>query len=73
MYYRRKLLLALVEAFGGTLNRTDCLKIFFLFCQKTDKNHYDFFPYRYGGYSFLVIQDKARLEALGYQKTVLLS
>jgi hypothetical protein len=45
MFYRRKILLALLEAFGGSLKRTDCQKLLFLFCQRRGKNYYDFFPY----------------------------
>jgi uncharacterized protein (DUF488 family) len=66
MYYRRKALLALVGAFGGTLQRTDCQKLLFLFCQSAHQNYYDFFPHKYGGFSFLVQQDKKRLIDLGF-------
>jgi len=66
MYYRRKVLLALIETFGGNLKRIDCQKLLLLFCQHTGQNHYDFFPYRYGGFSFLVYKDKEILEHLGY-------
>lgn len=66
MYYRRKVLLALVEAFGGRLKRTDCQKLLFLFCQYNKQNFYDFFPYRYGGFSFLSYQDKGRLVSQGF-------
>src|SRR6266581_5587168 len=65
MFYRRKILLALLESFGGSLKRTDCQKLLFLFCQRRDKNYYDFFPYKYGSFSFLLHQDKSRLTDLG--------
>ncbi|MBU3915022.1 DUF488 domain-containing protein [bacterium] len=65
MYYRRKLLLALIESFGGSLPRTDCIKLLFLFNQKSKEQHYTFFPYKFGGFSFIAYQDKARLESLG--------
>lgn len=65
MYYRQKILLALVEACGGTLKRTDFQKLLFLFCQYTKQNFYDFFPYKYGGFSFLSYWDKSRLESRG--------
>ena len=65
MYYRRKILLAVVEAFGGRLKRTDFQKLLFLFCQYTGQNFYDFFPYKYGGFSFLSYQDKSRLVSQG--------
>jgi uncharacterized protein (DUF488 family) len=46
MYYRRKILLALIEVFGGSLKSTDCEKLLFNFCQQREKNHYDFFPHK---------------------------
>jgi hypothetical protein len=64
MYYRRKVLLALIEVYGGSLKRTDCEKLLFNFCQTTGKNHYDFFPYKYGPFSFLSYFDKRRLTEL---------
>jgi uncharacterized protein (DUF488 family) len=68
MYYRRKVLLSLVEVFGGSLNRTDCEKLLFNFCQTTGKNCYDFFPYQYGPFSFMSYFDKRRLTELGLLK-----
>ena len=66
MYYRRKVLLALIEAFGGRLERTDCQKLLFLFCQYSKQNYYDFFPYKFGGFSLLAYHDKKRLTDLGH-------
>ena len=66
MFYRRKILLALIEAFGGSLRRTDCLKLLFLLCHRTTQRYYDFFPHKYGCFSFIAYQDKTRLEDLGY-------
>jgi len=65
VFYRRKLLLALLEVFSGSLTRTDCQKLLFLFCLHKGKNYYDFFPYKYGGFSFMLYQDKGRLTSLG--------
>jgi uncharacterized protein (DUF488 family) len=65
MYYRRKVLLALLEVYGGGLKRTDCEKLLFNFCQTTGKNYYDFFPYQYGPFSFVSYFDKRRLTELG--------
>lgn len=65
LYYRQKVLLALLEQFGGRLGRTDCQKLLFLFCKTTERNHYDFFPYQYGGFSFLSYRDKATLTGMG--------
>ncbi len=68
MYYRRKILLALLEVYDGSLKRTDCEKLLFNFCQTTGKNYYDFFPYKYGPFSFMSYFDKRRLTELGLLK-----
>jgi uncharacterized protein (DUF488 family) len=68
MYYRRKILLALIEVFGGSLQSTDCEKLLFNFCQQTGKNHYDFFPYKYGPFSIMSYYDKRRMIDLGMLK-----
>ncbi len=68
MYYRHKVLLSLIKTFGGALSRTDCQKLVFLFCQRTEKNYYDFFPYQYGGFSYVLNFDKRHLSTLGYLK-----
>lgn len=70
MYYRRKILLALIEAFGGSLHSTDCEKLLFNFCQQVGKNHYDFFPHKFGPFSIMSYYDKRRLIDLGLLKSV---
>jgi uncharacterized protein (DUF488 family) len=65
MFYRRKLLLGLIEAFGGRLKRTDCQKLLFVFSQVTQRNYYDFFPHFYGSYSIVANYDKERLTTMG--------
>jgi len=69
MYYRRKILLALIEVFDRSLKSTDCEKLLFNFCQQTGKNHYDFFPYKFGPFSFLSYYDKRRMIELGLLKS----
>ncbi len=66
VFYRRKILLALLEVFGGSLTRTDCQKLLFLFCARRGKNYYDFFPHKYGNFSLILSQDKNRLADLGF-------
>lgn len=70
MYYRRKILLALLEAAGGNLSSTDMEKLLFLFCMEQEKNHYDFFPYKFGCFSFMSYQDKRILTDQGYLSDV---
>ena len=68
MYYRRKVLLALIEAFGGQMHPISLQKALFLFTreQETDSRVYSFVPYRYGCFSFNVNHDVSVLEKYGY-------
>lgn len=66
MFYRRKILLALLEAFDGSLTKTDCQKLILLFCSRRGKNYYDFFPHKYGNFSVILSQDRSRLADLGF-------
>lgn len=68
MYYRQKILLALTEVFGGKLQSTDLQKLLFLYCQSTKKHHFDFFPYKFGAFSFTSYYDKQKLVAQGFLK-----
>ena len=65
MYYRRKILLGLLEAMGGTSLKTDLQKLLFLVCREQDKAAYEFVPYKYGCYSFQVDSDKRTLTKYG--------
>ncbi len=51
MFYRRKLILALLEVFGGSLKKINLQKLLFLICSKQKEPKYDFIPYLYGSYS----------------------
>lgn len=68
MYYRRKIFLALLSSFEGNLNSVDFEKLLFLYCQFSKKNHYDFFPYKYGCFSHISYQDKRVLMKQGFLK-----
>ncbi len=68
MFYRQKILLALIEVSGRKIQNTDLEKLLFLFCQETKKNHYDFFPYKYGAFSFMSYYDKRKLVEKGHLK-----
>ncbi|GLV54366.1 hypothetical protein KDH_12140 [Dictyobacter sp. S3.2.2.5] len=65
MFYRRKILLALLEAFGGSLDMLDCQKLLLLLCLRRGKQYYDFFPHATGNKSFILVQDHNRLIDLG--------
>ena len=51
MFYRRKIILALLQVFGGSLKKINLQKLLFLICNKQKKPDYDFIPYLYGCYS----------------------
>ena len=52
MLYRRKVLLALIDIFGGAIDKIFLQKMLFLLSQRQEKPVYEFIPYYYGGYSF---------------------
>ncbi len=66
MFYRQKVLLSLVEAFGGELANTDLQKLMFLFCNTSKSNFYDFFPYKFGAFSYTSYFDKRKLTEQGF-------
>ena len=66
LYYRRKILLALIEAFDGHLTAKQLQKYLFLFTRKQEEKAFDFIPYYYGCFSFQANQDIMTLAKLGY-------
>jgi hypothetical protein len=52
MYYRRKILLALLQIFDNNLNKIDLQKLLFLICDLQKKSSYYFVPYKFGCFSF---------------------
>ncbi|MDZ7846342.1 MAG: DUF488 family protein [Owenweeksia sp.] len=52
MYYRRKIVLALLEQFGNELEKLKLQKLLMLYCRWQEKPAYQFVPYRYGCFSF---------------------
>ena len=66
LYYRQKILLALLEVFGGQLKKTDLQKYLFLFTQEYQKKRsYEFVPYKFGCFSFQSVTDLKRLTDIG--------
>ena len=57
MFYRRKIILGLLQLFNGRLEKIKLQKLLFLFSQKQHKPAYDFIPYKYGCYSYSVQAD----------------
>ncbi len=52
MFYRRKIILALLQLFDGQIDKISLQKLLFLYTQRQLKAEYDFIPYRYGCYSY---------------------
>lgn len=57
MYYRRKVVLALLQQFGGTLPKISLQKLMLLFTQRQQQAVYDFIPYQFGSYSYSLSAD----------------
>lgn len=57
MYYRRKILLALLEIFDGRLNKISLQKLLMLVSKHQKKPDFHFVPYKYGCYSFQATAD----------------
>lgn len=59
---RRRQLLQLLSAFGGSVGMLDFQKLLFLFCQEpTSGAPYDFVPYKFGAFSFTSYADRRKL------------
>ncbi len=57
MFYRRKIILSILQAFNNTLEKIALQKLLFLFTIRQQKPDYDFVPYLYGCYSFSASAD----------------
>ena len=67
IYYRQKVLLALLDALGGSVPATDFQKHLFMFTTLCEREKsYDFVPYKFGCYSFQASADKKKLIEKGY-------
>lgn len=66
MFYRRKIILALLQLFDGQLDKIRLQKLLFLFCQRQTKGEYDFIPYRFGCYSYSANADLTAMVTRGF-------
>lgn len=66
MFYRRKVILALLELFGGELEKIRLQKLLFLFSQKQSKPEYEFIPYKFGCYSYSANADLTTMVTKAY-------
>ena len=67
-YYRRKILLALIQKLGGEVLSTPLQKNLFLLTRQQKEKSFDFIPYKYGCYSLQANNDLGVLESQGYIK-----
>lgn len=65
MYYRRKVLLALLQVFEGQLCKTDLQKLLLIVSKLQKKPSFDFVPYRFGCYSYQSSWDLRALKTYG--------
>ncbi len=65
IYYRRKILLSLLEINDGKLTTKMLHKFLFLISQNQTEKSYHFIPYKYGCYSFQANQDIQTLQKYG--------
>jgi uncharacterized protein (DUF488 family) len=65
MFYRRKIILSLLELFDGELEKIRLQKLLFLFCQKQERAVYDFIPYKFGCYSYSANADLTTMVTKG--------
>jgi len=69
MFYRRKLLLALLEIFGGKMERVQMQKLLFLIAKRQKTSSFHFVPYKFGCYSFQANADLSTMIKLGQVST----
>lgn len=68
MFYRRKIILALLQLFEGRLDKIRLQKLLFLFTLRQPKAEYDFVPYKFGCYSYSANADLVTMVAKGILK-----
>ena len=65
MFYRRKIILALLQLFDGQLDKIRLQKLLFLFTNKQIKAEYEFIPYKFGCYSYSANADMTTMVTRG--------
>lgn len=65
MYYRRKILLTLIQNYGEGLEKIRLQKLLFLFSQGQEEALFHFVPYKFGSFSFQANADLGIMTRLG--------
>ncbi len=66
MFYRRKVILALIELLGGEVEKLRFQKLLFLYAMQKKNPEYDFVPYKFGCYSYSAKADMDTMVKRGY-------
>lgn len=66
MFYRRKIILGLIELLGGEVEKLRLQKLLFLYTKKKPQPEYDFVPYRFGCYSYSAKADMNTMVKKGF-------
>jgi uncharacterized protein (DUF488 family) len=66
MFYRRKIILGLIELLGGEVEKLRFQKLLFLYTMKKQQPEYDFIPYKFGCYSYSAKADMNTMVRKGY-------
>jgi uncharacterized protein (DUF488 family) len=66
MFYRRKIILALLQIFDGQLDKIRLQKLLFLFTKKQAKAEYEFIPYKFGCFSYSANADMTAMVTRGF-------
>lgn len=66
MFYRRKIILALIELLGGEVEKLRFQKLLFLYAMGKHNPEYDFVPYKFGCYSYSAKADMDTMVKRGY-------
>ena len=65
MYYRRKILLSILQVFDNKLEKIRLQKLLLLYTKKQSIPAYQFVPYKYGCFSFQANADLSTLAKYG--------
>lgn len=66
MFYRRKIILGLIELLGGEVEELRLQKLLFLYAKKKTQSEYDFIPYKYGCFSYSAKADLNTMVKKGF-------
>ncbi len=65
MFYRRKIILALLQQMGGSIEKIVFQKLLFLLVKQQQVSAYDFIPYKYGCFSYSATADVTAMSKKG--------